>query len=147
MPIPHCTPPHPRCTLVPVPELPDITAYIAAIEPRILGQTLERVRLHSVFVPRTAAPPIESVQGRTVRELRRIGKRIAIGVSDAPVQNQEKLWLVLHLMIAGRLHWRPPHAQLSGRQALLALDFPSGSLTLTEAGSKRRASRSEEHTS
>jgi len=123
-----------------MPELPDITAYIAALEPRILGQTLERVRLHSVFVLRTADPPIESVAGRTVRELRRIGKRIAIGVSDAPGQNQEKLWLVLHLMIAGRLHWRPPHAKLSGRQALLALDFSDGTLVLTEAGSKRRAS-------
>ena len=123
-----------------MPELPDITAYIAALEPRILGATLERVRLHSVFVLRTADPPIESVQGLTVRELRRIGKRIAIGVSGASAQNQEKLWLVIHLMIAGRLHWRPPQAKLSGRQALLALDFPSGSLTLTEAGSKRRAS-------
>jgi formamidopyrimidine-DNA glycosylase len=123
-----------------MPELPDIAAYIAALEPRIVGQTLERVRLHSVFVLRTADPPIEAVEGRTVRELRRIGKRIAIGVSDAPGENQENLWLVVHLMIAGRLHWRPPHAKLSGRQALLALDFPSGSLTLTEAGSKRRAS-------
>ena len=123
-----------------MPELPDIAAYIAALEPRIVGQTLERVRLHGVFVLRTADPPIEAVEGRTVRELRRIGKRIAIGVSDAPGENQENLWLVVHLMIAGRLHWRPPHAKLSGRQALLALDFPSGSLTLTEAGSKRRAS-------
>jgi len=123
-----------------MPELPDIAAYIAALEPRIVGQTLERVRLHSVFVLRTADPPIESVAGLTVRELRRIGKRIAIGVGYAPGQNQEKLWLVIHLMIAGRLHWRPPLAKLSGRQALLALDFPSGSLTLTEAGSKRRAS-------
>jgi formamidopyrimidine-DNA glycosylase len=123
-----------------MPELPDITAYIAALEPRIVGQTLERVRLHSVFVLRTADPPIESVAGRTVRELRRIGKRIAIGVSDAPNQSQENLWLVIHLMIAGRLHWRPPHAKLSGRQALLALDFSDGTLVLTEAGSKRRAS-------
>jgi formamidopyrimidine-DNA glycosylase len=123
-----------------MPELPDITAYIAALEPRIVGQPLERVRLHGVFVLRTADPPIESVAGLTVRELRRIGKRIAIGVGDASVQNQERLWLVIHLMIAGRLHWRPPQAKLSGRQALLALDFPSGSLTLTEAGSKRRAS-------
>jgi formamidopyrimidine-DNA glycosylase len=123
-----------------MPELPDITAYIAALEPRILGATLERVRLNSVFVLRTADPPIASVEGRAVREIRRIGKRIAIGVSDASVQNQEKLWLVIHLMIAGRLHWRPPHAQLSGRQGLLALDFSDGTLVLTEAGSKRRAS-------
>lgn len=123
-----------------MPELPDITAYIAALEPRIVGKTLERVRLQSVFVLRTVDPPIASVEGRTVRELRRIGKRIAIGVSDALDQNQERLWLVIHLMIAGRLHWRPPGAKLSGRQSLLALDFSEGSLVLTEAGSKRRAS-------
>ena len=123
-----------------MPELPDITAYIAALEPRILGKTLERVRLQSVFVLRTVDPPIASVEGRTVSELRRIGKRIAIGVGDGHEPSKEKLWLVIHLMIAGRLHWRPPHAKLSGRQALLALDFPDGSLVLTEAGSKRRAS-------
>jgi formamidopyrimidine-DNA glycosylase len=116
-----------------MPELPDITAYITALEARILGQRLERVRLQSVFVLRTADPPLASVEGRTVGALRRIGKRIAIGVEGG-------LWLVLHLMIAGRLHWRPPQAKLSGRQSLLALDFPSGSLILTEAGSKRRAS-------
>ena len=123
-----------------MPELPDITAYIAALEPRILNQTLQRVRLQSVFVLRTADPPVSSVEGRTVRELRRIGKRIAIGLSNTPDQSQEKIWLVIHLMIAGRLHWRPPRAKLSGRQALLALDFPDGTLVLTEAGSKRRAS-------
>ncbi len=123
-----------------MPELPDITAYLTALEPRILGQTLEHVRLQSVFVLRTADPPISSVEGRTVRELRRIGKRIAIGISDTPGQSQEKIWLVIHLMIAGRLHWRPPQARLSGRQSLFALDFPTGSLILTEAGSKRRAS-------
>jgi len=116
-----------------MPELPDITAYITALEARILGQRLERVRLQSVFLLRTVDPPLASVEGRTVRALRRIGKRIAIGVEGG-------LWLVLHLMIAGRLHWRPPQAKLSGRQSLLALDFPSGSLILTEAGSKRRAS-------
>ena len=92
------------------------------------------MRLHSVFVLRTADPPITAVEGRTVRELRRIGKRIAIGVEDG------LCWLVIHLMIAGRLHWRPPQAKLSGRQALLALDFSDGTLVLTEAGSKRRAS-------
>ena len=123
-----------------MPELPDITAYLTALEPRILGRTLERVRLQSVFVLRTADPPITAVEGRTVRELRRIGKRIAIGVGDTLDQSQEKLWLVIHLMIAGRLHWRPPQAKLSGRQALLALDFSDGTLVLTEAGSKRRAS-------
>jgi formamidopyrimidine-DNA glycosylase len=94
---------------------------------------LERVRLASVFLLRTVDPPVESVEGRTVREIRRLGKRIAIGVGG-------DLWLVLHLMIAGRLHWRPPQAKLAGRQALAAFDFPTGSLVLTEAGSKRRAS-------
>jgi formamidopyrimidine-DNA glycosylase len=123
-----------------MPELPDITAYLTALEPRILGQTLERVRLQSVFVLRTVDPPISAAEGKTVRELRRIGKRIAIGVGGASDQGQEKIWLVIHLMIAGRLHWRPPRAKLAGRNALLALDFPSGSLVLTEAGSKRRAS-------
>ena len=116
-----------------MPELPDITAYLAALEPRIVGQTLERVRLASVFVLRTVEPPVSAVEGRTVRMLRRIGKRIAIGV-------EEDLWLVLHLMIAGRLHWKTPGAKLAGKNALLALDFPNGSLLLTEAGSKRRAS-------
>lgn len=116
-----------------MPELPDISAYIAALEPRILGQPLERVRLASVFLLRTADPPIEAVEGKTVRALRRIGKRVAIGVEG-------DLWLVLHLMIAGRLHWRPAQAKLSGRQALAGFDFPNGTLVLTEAGSKRRAS-------
>jgi formamidopyrimidine-DNA glycosylase len=123
-----------------VPELPDITAYLTALEPRILGRTLECVRLQSVFVLRTADPPLSAVEGKTVSELRRIGKRIAIGLSDTANQSREKVWLVIHLMIAGRLHWRPPHAKLAGRQALLALDFSDGSLVLTEAGSKRRAS-------
>ena len=116
-----------------MPELPDISAYLAALEPRILGQPLERVRIASVFVLRTVDPPVAIVEGKTVRALRRIGKRIAIGV-------ESDLWLVIHLMIAGRLHWRPPQAKLAGRQALLALDFSNGSLVLTEAGSKRRAS-------
>ncbi|HEY1904018.1 MAG TPA: DNA-formamidopyrimidine glycosylase family protein [Terracidiphilus sp.] len=116
-----------------MPELPDIAAYISALEARILGQQLERVRLASVFVLRTVDPPIAAVEGRTVVALRRIGKRIAIGVEG-------DLWLVLHLMIAGRLHWKPPQAKLAGRNALAAFDFPLGSLTLTEAGNKRRAS-------
>jgi formamidopyrimidine-DNA glycosylase len=116
-----------------MPELPDIAAYISALEPRILGQPLERVRLASVFLLRTVDPPLESVESRTVVGIRRVGKRIAIGV-------QGDLWLVLHLMIAGRLHWKPPQAKLAGRNALAAFDFPTGSLTLTEAGSKRRAS-------
>jgi formamidopyrimidine-DNA glycosylase len=116
-----------------MPELPDISAYIAALEPRILGQPLEYIRLASVFLLRTVDPPLASVEGRGVKGLRRIGKRIAIGVDG-------DLWLVLHLMIAGRLHWKPPHAKLAGRNGLAAFDFPSGSLVLTEAGSKRRAS-------
>jgi formamidopyrimidine-DNA glycosylase len=116
-----------------MPELPDIAAYISALELRILGQPLERVRLAGVFLLRTVDPPLESVEGRTVVALRRIGKRICIGVEG-------DVWLVLHLMIAGRLHWKGPQAKLAGRNALAAFDFPNGSLTLTEAGSKRRAS-------
>jgi len=116
-----------------MPELPDIAAYISALEARVLGQTLERVRVGSVFLLRTAEPPLASVEGRVVREIRRVGKRIAIGVEG-------ELWLVLHLMIAGRLHWRAAGVKLAGRNALAAFDFASGSLVLTEAGSKRRAS-------
>ena len=121
-----------------MPELPDIAAYITALEPRIVGQPLEHVRLQSAFLLRTAQPPLADVEGRVVRELRRIGKRIAIGVEAIGPEND--LWLVLHLMIAGRLHWRAPEAKLVGRQTLAAFDFPNGSLVLTEAGSKRRAS-------
>jgi formamidopyrimidine-DNA glycosylase len=116
-----------------MPELPDVTAYISALEPRVVGQTLERVRLNSPFLLRTIQPPVSDAEGRAVNEIRRVGKRIAIVVTG-------ELWLVLHLMIAGRLHWRPPHPKLSGRQNLGAFDFPEGSLTLTEAGTQRRAS-------
>jgi formamidopyrimidine-DNA glycosylase len=116
-----------------MPELPDITAYISALEPRIVGQKLEQVRVASAFLLRTVQPPLASAEGRTIRELRRIGKRIAIGVEG-------DVWLVLHLMIAGRLHWRAPGAKLAGRNSLAAFDFPNGSLVLTEAGTKRRAS-------
>jgi formamidopyrimidine-DNA glycosylase len=116
-----------------MPELPDITAYIAAIEARILGRPLEHVRVASAFLLRTAKPAVAETEGRTVRAVRRIGKRIAMGVDG-------DLWLVLHLMIAGRLHWRAAGAKLAGRNALAAFDFPNGSLVLTEAGSKRRAS-------
>lgn len=116
-----------------MPELPDIAAYIGALEPRIVGQVLVRVRVANPFLLRTAEPPLADANGRTVRELRRVGKRIAIGLDG-------DLWLVLHLMIAGRLHWRPPEATLAGRNALAAFDFADGSLVLTEAGSKRRAS-------
>jgi formamidopyrimidine-DNA glycosylase len=124
---------HGACKLIRVPELPDIAAYITALEPRIVGQPLESVRLASPFLLRTVEPPLASVQGRTVCAVRRIGKRIAIGVEG-------DLWLVLHLMIAGRLHWRAPGVTLSRRGNLAAFDFPSGSLALTEAGTKRRAS-------
>ncbi len=116
-----------------MPELPDIAAYISALESRILGQKLEQVRIASAFLLRTVQPSPSSAEGRIVRELRRIGKRIAIGMEG-------DLWLVLHLMIAGRLHWRPPGAKLAGRNSLAAFDFANGSLVLTEAGSKRRTS-------
>jgi formamidopyrimidine-DNA glycosylase len=116
-----------------MPELPDIAAYITALESRILGQPLQHIRLASPFLLRTAQPPLASAEGHTVEKLRRIGKRIAIGVEG-------DLWLVLHLMIAGRLQWRAPEAKLAGRQSLAAFDFPNGSLVLTEAGSKHRAS-------
>jgi formamidopyrimidine-DNA glycosylase len=116
-----------------MPELPDIAAYISALESRILAQPIDRVRLASLFLLRTAQPPISDVEGRPVTQLRRIGKRIAIGVEG-------DLWLVLHLMIAGRLHWRPRGAPLKGRNSLAAFDFPNGSLVLTEAGTKHRAS-------
>jgi formamidopyrimidine-DNA glycosylase len=98
-----------------------------------MGQPLEHIRLQSAFLLRTAQPPLADAENRKVRELRRIGKRIAFGLEN-------DLWLVLHLMIAGRLHWRAPEAKLAGRQSLAAFDFPNGSLVLTEAGSKRRAS-------
>jgi formamidopyrimidine-DNA glycosylase len=116
-----------------MPELPDITAYITALEARIVGQTLEHVRLASVFLLRSVDPPLSAAEGKTVRKLLRIGKRIAIGVDN-------DIWLVLHLMIAGRLHWRNAGAKLAGKNALAAFDFSNGSLVLTEAGSKRRAS-------
>ena len=116
-----------------MPELPDISAYVSALEPRIVGQPLQQVRIASAFLLRTAQPPVSSAEGHVVRELRRVGKRIAIGLDN-------DLWLVLHLMIAGRLHWKAPGAKLAGRNNLAAFDFPNGSLVLTEAGTKRRAS-------
>jgi formamidopyrimidine-DNA glycosylase len=119
--------------LLRVPELPDIAAYMSALEPRIVGQPLRQVRLASAFLLRTADPPLVRVEGCIVREVRRVGKRIAFGLEN-------DLWLVLHLMIAGRLHWRPRDAKLAGRNQLAAFDFPNGSLVLTEAGTKRRAS-------
>jgi formamidopyrimidine-DNA glycosylase len=116
-----------------MPELPDIAAYITALEARIVGQSLEKVRLASPFLLRTVQPSIADIEGKTVCQLRRVGKRIAIGVEN-------DLWLVFHLMIAGRLHWRSKEAKVAGRQTLAAFDFPNGSLVLTEAGSRRRAS-------
>lgn len=116
-----------------MPELPDITAYLSALEPRIIGQPLTHIRIASPFLLRTVQPTIEEIEGHTVRSLHRIGKRIALEFDNG-------LWLVLHLMIAGRLHWRSLGAKLGGRNNLAAFDFPNGSLVLTEAGSKRRAS-------
>jgi formamidopyrimidine-DNA glycosylase len=116
-----------------MPELPDITAYLSALELRILGQPLTHLRITSPFLLRTVQPRIEEVESHTVRALHRIGKRIVFEFDNGT-------WLVLHLMIAGRLHWRPLGAKLGGRNNLAAFDFPSGSLVLTEAGSKRRAS-------
>lgn len=115
-----------------MPELPDITLYLEALEARILGRRLERVRLASPFLLRTAVPPVKTAEGREVVALRRLGKRIVMGLEG-------DLLLVLHLMIAGRLHWKEPGAPLTGKFALAAFDFAEGSLTLTEAGSKKRA--------
>ena len=116
-----------------MPELPDITLYIEALDKRILGERLESVRIQSPFLLRTFEPPLAEAAGKTVRSLRRIGKRIALGLDD-------DLWLVLHLMIAGRLHWKPSDAKLLGKSSLASFSFSSGTLQLTEAGSKHRAS-------
>jgi len=121
-----------------MPELPDITAYLTALTPRVLNQPLEHLRLASPLLLRTAIPPITSIEGQPIRTLRRIGKRIVFCFDG-------ELFLVLHLMIAGRLHWRDldptkPRPTLAGRNNLAAFDFPNGTLTLTEAGTKRRAS-------
>ncbi len=116
-----------------MPELPDITAYLTALTPRVVGQPLESVRIASPLLLRTARPSIQSIEGKVIRSLRRLGKRIIFCFD-------EELFLVLHLMIAGRLHWRAVGAKLGGRNNLAAFDFPNGSLVLTEAGTKRRAS-------
>ena len=116
-----------------MPELPDIEAYLHALRTRVIGEKLVSVRIASPFLLRTAEPPLTTIEGKVVREVRRVGKRIAFGLEN-------DFWLVLHLMIAGRLHWKPAGAKLSGRQNLAAFDFANGSLVLTEAGSKRRAS-------
>jgi formamidopyrimidine-DNA glycosylase len=116
-----------------VPELPDIVVYIDALKKRILDQRLERVRIASPFLLRTAAPPVTNAEGKTVVQLRRLGKRICIGFDN-------DLWLALHLMIAGRLHWRKRDAKLSPPRGLAAFDFANGTLLWTEAGSQKRAS-------
>jgi len=116
-----------------VPELPDIVVYLERLRPRVEGQVLERTRLGSPFLLRSVEPPLAAAEGRRVVGLRRLGKRIVLALD-------RDLFLVLHLMIAGRLHWKPKEAKIAGRNALAAFDFPNGTLTLTEAGSKRRAS-------
>jgi len=119
--------------LISVPELPDIVVYIEALEKRVVGQTLEKVRIASPFLLRTADPPLSKAEGKTVVQLRRIGKRICIGLED-------DIWLVLHLMIAGRLHWKKRGVKVSPPRGLAAFDFTNGSLLWTEAGSRKRAS-------
>ena len=116
-----------------MPELPDITIYLEALETRVLGHVLRRARVAGPFLLRTAMPPIDSVQGHKVVELRRVGKRIAIGFDNGH-------WLVFHLMIAGRLHWKTKPVNPDGRWTLAAFEFDNGTLTLTEAGSQKRAS-------
>jgi formamidopyrimidine-DNA glycosylase len=118
-----------------VPELPDVAVYIDALETRIVGRVLLGVRVGSVSLVRTVDPPLADAAGHTVAQLRRVGKRIAIGLDDGT-------WLVVHLMIAGRLHWRKPGARLARRSDLAAFDFDDATLLLTEAGTKRRASLS-----
>ena len=116
-----------------MPELPDVELYLDALDRHIDGSELQAVRCRSPFLLRTVQPPLSAAHGRRVTGFRRIGKRIAIGLEGG-------LWLVLHLMIAGRLRWKAAGAKLPGKIGLAAFDFEHGTLTLTEAGSKRRAS-------
>lgn len=116
-----------------MPELPDITVYLDALETRVAGHTLERLRIANVFVLRTAVPPVSALEGRRVTSLRRLGKRLVFGFED-------DLWLVLHLMIAGRLQWADGDTKPVARNVLATFAFDNGSLVLTEAGTKRRAS-------
>ncbi|HYF38203.1 MAG TPA: DNA-formamidopyrimidine glycosylase family protein, partial [Gemmatimonadales bacterium] len=116
-----------------MPELPDITLYLAAIEPRVLGQPLERINIRSPFVLRSVDPPVASAQGQRVIGLRRLGKRVVLELEN-------NLFVVIHLMIAGRFRWREPGAKTGGKLVLATFEFPGGSLQLTEAGTKRRAS-------
>jgi len=120
-----------------MPELPDVVVYVEALRRRILGRVLKRVNIRTPFLLRSVAPPVDAAHGKTVRDVRRVGKRIAIGFEDG-------LWLVIHLMIAGRLHWRPAiagskAAKTGARNVLAVFEFDSGDLVLTEAGSQRRA--------
>src|SRR5215510_11982784 len=116
-----------------MPELPDILLYLESLKPRIVGQTLERVRLASPFVVRSVAPPISALSGRQVTALRRLGKQIVLEFDG-------DLYLVIHLMIAGRLQWKPVGSKIPGKIGQAAFDFPDGALLLTEAGTKKRAS-------
>ena len=116
-----------------MPELPDVLLYIEALRTRIVGQTLERIRLTSPFLVRSVVPPISAIQGKIVRALSRLGKQIVWEFDD-------DLYLVIHLMIAGRFQWKEISAKIPGKLGLAAFDFPTGTLLLTEAGSKKRAS-------
>jgi formamidopyrimidine-DNA glycosylase len=116
-----------------MPELPDITIYVEALERRVIGERLDGVRIQSPLLVRTFDPPLDSINGKKVREVRRLGKRIVLGLDD-------DMWLVLHLMIAGRLHWKEPGVKLATKSALAVFTFSNGTLLLTEAGTKRRAS-------
>ena len=116
-----------------MPELPDITVYLEALERRVLGQPLEKIRIQNPFLLRTLRPEPRECEGQRVVQLRRVGKRMAMRLERGQ-------WVVIHLMIAGRLHWKKRGVKLGGRQALAAFDFPEGTLTLTEAGRERRAS-------
>jgi formamidopyrimidine-DNA glycosylase len=116
-----------------MPELPDVQLYIESLKPRILNQTLERVRIASPFVVRSVTPPISAINNKTVRGLRRLGKQIVLEFDGS-------LFLIVHLMIAGRFQWKEHGAKIPNKLGLAAFDFPSGTLLLTEAGSKKRAS-------
>src|SRR5262245_50714020 len=115
-----------------MPELPNVEVYLAALRPRVLGQLLERVRLASPFVLRSVEPPLDALVGQPVTGLRRLGKRLVLAFP-------RELYLVIHLMIAGRLHWRPRGARIPGKVGLAAFDFAPGTLVLTEAGTRKRA--------
>lgn len=116
-----------------MPELPDINLYVEKIDERVRGQVLNEIRISKPFLVRSFDPPLSTANGKRIIELRRIGKRIAFGL-------EENYWLILHLMIAGRLHWHDKKVAITGKQYLAAFDFPIGCLTLTEAGTKKRAS-------